>query len=164
MAKAGHVTNKHFSRRALPSSSNPSSLISSNSATSRASNPRILPTAFLLGLLLLSSSSLASRALADLTGSQVPQVLFPDMAWALRRRLLAMACRRRMDLPVKVSRRLLPAHFLRTTSLCRLGRPASRDPLRCKALPQDPLEVEASRVHRSRRLLKRPSRRPSRPT
>jgi hypothetical protein len=168
------ITDINCSLHALPSSSNSSShptsrLPTSNRLNSMASNSRhtlLLPTASLLARRRRTSSNrLVSQVLEDLTDSLVAPALFlATVVWVDSLRRPATACLlTALLLPAKASLALRQAHSLRTTSRCRLARLVSRDLLTCRALVKDPLEVEASKVHRSQRLLRRRSNRTTRP-
>lgn len=148
-AQLSNSSNRH------PVSSLPNSTVSLAS-----SSRRTLLTASLLARLRLSSNNrLGSRALADRMVSQAPQALF--LATDSHPHRLAMACLPTVLLLAKVSKvlLLLPAHSPRTTSPCQLARLASRDLLTCRAQVKDPSAMEASKVHRNPRLLKRLRRR-----
>lgn len=165
------VANTDRSRRALLSNSSSlptNSHLSSVASLANSSRPTLLMASLLARRRPNSSNRLDSKVPVDLMVSLVVPALFLVMAvWVdSRLPLLAMECLLMARLlQVKATLRLRPVLSPRTTSRpCRSAHLANRDRLTCRALVKDPLEVEASKVHLSLRLAKRPSRRAPRAT
>jgi hypothetical protein len=131
------------------------------------SRPTLLLTVSLLARRRRTSSNrLASKVLVGLMVSQVARALFlATVEWVvLLLHRLAMACLLTVLLTVKASLCLPQAHSPRTTSQCQSVRPGNTDLPTCRARVKGPLEMKASRPHRSLRHPKRLSHQLCRPT